>query len=56
MGSRFYRAPEIIVCDPNYSHKVDVWGVGVIMAELMLHHQGNQEKASQNNNNQCKIQ
>ena len=37
MGSRFYRAPEIIVCDPNYGPKVDVWGVGVLMAELMLH-------------------
>ena len=40
MGSRFYRAPEIIVCDPNYGPKADVWGVGVIMAELMLHQQG----------------
>lgn len=37
MGSRFYRAPEIIACDPNYNEKVDVWGVGVVMAELMLH-------------------
>ena len=56
MGSRFYRAPEIIVCDPNYGHKVDVWGVGVIMAELMLHHQRSQEEATSKINNQSKFQ
>ena len=30
-----YRAPEIILCDPNYDYKVDVWSLGCIFFELI---------------------
>jgi mitogen-activated protein kinase 1/3 len=33
--TQWYRAPEIIT-DANYTSKVDVWSVGVIMAELYM--------------------
>lgn len=33
--TQWYRAPEIIT-DANYTSKVDVWSVGVIMAELFM--------------------
>jgi serine/threonine protein kinase len=33
--TQWYRAPEIIT-DANYTTKVDVWSVGVIMAELFM--------------------
>lgn len=32
--SRFYRAPELLLCDTNYNGKIDVWAVGCIIAEL----------------------
>lgn len=32
--SRFYRAPELLLCDTKYSGKIDVWAVGCIIAEL----------------------
>jgi len=34
--SRFYRAPEIILLTNTYDFKVDMWGVGCIVAELIL--------------------
>ena len=37
MGSRFYRAPEIILCYPRYGPQIDIWGIGCIMGELMMH-------------------
>ena len=36
IGTRFYRAPEIIVCSPNYEYSVDIWSVGCILGELLL--------------------
>ena len=33
--TRFYRAPEAIITD-DYDKSVDIWGVGVIMAELLM--------------------
>lgn len=32
----WYRAPEILFADPNYSCAVDMWSVGCIFAELLL--------------------
>jgi len=33
--TRWYRAPEIMVCDEFYDTKVDVWSVGCILAEMI---------------------
>lgn len=35
--SRFYRAPELLLCDTKYNGKIDVWAVGCIIAELFIH-------------------
>lgn len=34
--SRWYRAPELILIETNYSGAIDVWSVGCIFAELMM--------------------
>lgn len=31
----WYRAPEVILEDPNYDYAVDIWAVGCIMAEII---------------------
>lgn len=31
---RNYRAPEVLFGSEHYSHKIDIWSVGCIMAEL----------------------
>ena len=36
IGTRFYRAPEIVLCDPNYAFGVDIWAAGCILGELLL--------------------
>lgn len=36
IGTRFYRAPEVILCDPDYSFGVDIWAVGCVLGELLL--------------------
>ena len=36
VATRWYRAPEIIVGWVGYTKAVDVWGVGCILAELVL--------------------
>ena len=36
VGTRFYRAPEIILKDSNYGFASDVWAVGCILGELLL--------------------
>lgn len=34
--SRYYRAPELIFGNSNYTTNIDVWSVGCVIAELML--------------------
>ncbi len=33
--TRWYRAPEVILCPSEYSKSVDIWSVGCILAELL---------------------
>lgn len=35
-GTSFYRAPELIIGNPNYGFEIDVWSLGCIFAELFL--------------------
>jgi len=35
VGTRWYRAPECLLRDRSYSSPVDVWGAGLIFAELL---------------------
>jgi glycogen synthase kinase 3 beta len=34
--SRYYRAPELIFGNTNYTTQIDVWSVGCVVAELMI--------------------
>ena len=34
VGSRWYRAPEIILVEKNYDQSADTWSVGTILYEL----------------------
>ena len=34
--SRYYRAPELIFGNTNYTTQIDVWSVGCVIAELMI--------------------
>ncbi|KAL7099305.1 hypothetical protein ACP275_09G075200 [Erythranthe tilingii] len=36
VGSRWYKAPELLIGSGNYSSAVDMWSVGCIMAELII--------------------
>jgi len=36
IGSRYYRAPEIILHSKSYDCKVDVWSIGCVIAEMFL--------------------
>jgi len=33
--SRWYRSPEVILLEKEYDSKVDVWGAGCILGELL---------------------
>ena len=33
--TRWYRAPEIVLSKAEYQHKIDIWSIGCIMAELI---------------------
>lgn len=33
--TRWYRAPEVILCPSEYSMAVDIWSIGCIFAELL---------------------
>jgi mitogen-activated protein kinase 1/3 len=33
--TRWYRAPEVILCPSEYSKSVDIWSVGCIFSELL---------------------
>ena len=35
VGTRWYRAPELLVGDTQYSPKVDVWAIGCVFVELV---------------------
>jgi serine/threonine protein kinase len=32
--SRYYRAPELLLCDTNHTLKIDIWAAGCIIAEM----------------------
>ena len=34
--SRYYRAPELIFENYNYSTKIDIWSVGCVIAEMLI--------------------
>ena len=34
---RWYRAPELLCESPHYGKGVDIWSVGCIFAELLIH-------------------
>lgn len=36
VGSRFYRAPELVLCYQEYNQAVDIWSVGCILGELLM--------------------
>ena len=36
VGSRWYRAPEIMLCEEQYDQAQDMWGVGCIIHEILL--------------------
>eukprot|EP00298_Acanthocystis_sp_HF-20_P009203 c1816_g1_i2.p1 GENE.c1816_g1_i2~~c1816_g1_i2.p1 ORF type:complete len:282 (+),score=79.21 c1816_g1_i2:123-968(+) len=36
VSSRFYRAPELIFGSTTYSHAIDIWSLGCVIAELVL--------------------
>ena len=33
--TRYYRAPEVILCERQYSQAVDIWSIGCILYELL---------------------
>ena len=35
VATRWYRSPELLLSDPNYSYQVDTWAVACIMGELI---------------------
>lgn len=34
--SRYYRAPELILCVTKYGTEIDIWATGCILAELIM--------------------
>lgn len=36
VATRSYRAPELLFASRHYDFSVDIWGIGVIMVELMI--------------------
>jgi serine/threonine protein kinase len=35
VGTRWYRAPEIILMEPHYDQAADMWSIGCIVYELL---------------------
>ena len=35
MGSRWYRAPEVILMEKQYDQGIDLWPIGCILEELI---------------------
>ena len=46
IGGRSYRAPEVLFGDEQYTSGVDIWGVGCVLAELLLRRVGGWFSAS----------
>lgn len=36
IGSRFYRAPELLIGDEHYGPAIDIWSAGCVVAEMLL--------------------
>jgi serine/threonine protein kinase len=34
IATRWYRAPEVVIKNPNYDSKIDIFAIGCIMAEM----------------------
>lgn len=45
--TRWYRAPELILIEKSYDHKIDIWSLGCIFAELLKMVKGNVESVVQ---------
>ena len=43
MATRWYRAPELIILEKEYTTAIDMWAVGCILAELIGMLEGNSE-------------
>ena len=35
ISTRWYRAPECLLTDGYYTYKMDIWGVGCVMYEVL---------------------
>ena len=35
VNTRWYRSPEVIMCDVNYNLASDIWSLGCILAEML---------------------
>ena len=35
VATRWYRAPEILLGSPHYTHGVDMWSLGCILGEVL---------------------
>jgi len=35
VAARWYRAPELILLDPNYDKSVDMWALGCVLYEMI---------------------
>ena len=33
--TRWYRAPEVVLTEKYYNESIDIWGVGLVVAELL---------------------
>ena len=42
--TRTHRAPEVIAADNFYNEKLDIWSLGIVLAEVMLQVQSNLNK------------
>ena len=36
VSTRWYRAPELLLCSPNYNSPIDIFAMGCILAEMYL--------------------
>ena len=36
VGSRFYKAPELLLGFKKYTYSVDIWSIGCVFAEIYL--------------------